>query len=76
MLKSSNSALHQKIIGLLVGASVLSLASAASAQSAGTQPAAQGELEIVIVTANKVAEPVQKVAQTVNVVSSETISDH
>lgn len=75
MLKSSKSALPQKAVGLLVGASVLTLASAASAQTAGPQPAAEGELDTVIVTANKVAEPVQKVAQTVNVVTAETISD-
>lgn len=75
MLKSNNSSLPEKAVGLLLGASALTLASVASAQTTGAQPAADSELETVIVTANKVAEPVQKVAQTVNVVSAATIAD-
>ena len=75
MSRSSKSALPQSAVGLWVGASMLTLASAASAQTASTPPPAESELDVVIVTANKVAEPVQKVAQTVNVVTAQTISD-
>lgn len=64
----------RSVLGYMVGASLLVMASAASAQStAGGQPATQ--LEEVIVTASKRAEPVQKVPQTVNVVSASTIAD-
>ncbi len=75
MFQSSRSALRQTGVGLLVGVSVLTFTSAASAQTPSPQPAAEGELDTIIVTANKVAEPVQKVAQTVNVVTAATISD-
>src|SRR5690349_9542323 len=74
MVKVIESALHQSAVGLFV-ASILTAASAASAQTASPPPAAESELDTIIVTANKVAEPVQKVAQTVNVVTGEIISE-
>ncbi len=73
MLRGALLAPHSAV-GYMVGASLLVMASAASAQSvAGSGPAT--ELDVVIVTANKRAEPVQKVAQTINVVSASTIAD-
>ena len=59
--KSSDTALPRPAVSLLVGASMLALASATSAQTASTQASADSQLETVIVTANKVAEPLQKV---------------
>ncbi len=52
-----------------------SAASAAAATTSATSASTQTELEEVIVTANKREESVQKVAQTVNVVSGETLQD-
>jgi len=69
------SALFQFAAAVMAGAFGLSVSNVASAQ---TDPAAQAkseQLDEIIVTANKIAEPVQKVAQTVNVVSAETITD-
>ena len=66
---------------LLLGAHALALATFASAQTPTSTPndsgtgAGAGGLEEIIVTANKVAEPVQKVAATINVVSAETLSE-
>ncbi len=73
MLRSVRLTTSRSAFGLLVGVSVLALATAASAQTAPTRTGNQ--VEEVVVTANKRAEPVQKVAQTVNVVSASTISD-
>jgi iron complex outermembrane receptor protein len=73
MLKGASSA-PRSALAYMIGASFLVMASAASAQTAaGSQPVT--ELDVVIVTANKRAESVQKVAQTVNVVSASTIAD-
>lgn len=69
------SALPQSILSLMVGVSVLALAPAASAQTAPVTKEAAADTNVVIVTANKRKEPVQKVAQTVNVVSAQTLKD-
>lgn len=71
MIKRVSSRLPQTAVGLLVSASAFALASAASAQ---TTPEPTTRSDEIIVTANKRAEPVQEVAQTVNVVSAATIS--
>lgn len=80
MLKSVECVPVRAVVRLLLSASALSLATLASAQTASptqndSSAGSSGELDTIIVTANKVAEPVQKVAQTVNVVTAATISD-
>jgi iron complex outermembrane receptor protein len=66
---------------ILLGVHALAFATFAAAQAPTSTPndsrasAAAGGLEEIIVTANKVAEPVQKVAATINVVSAETLSE-
>jgi iron complex outermembrane recepter protein len=81
MLKSVESALPRAIVRqlLLLGASAL-LTTYASAQTSESIPSevpsdSSRALETVIVTANKVAEPVQRVAATVSVVSASTLED-
>src|SRR5436190_267278 len=74
LLQSIEAAPGQAVVASMVGALSFLMSTGASAQTAGTE-AQQVELDEIIVTANKIAEPVQKVAQTVNVVSAETISD-
>jgi iron complex outermembrane recepter protein len=77
---SVRSALHKSTVAVTAGVLGLSLSTAASGQS---EPATNNssastestQLDEIIVTANKIAEPVQKVAQTVNVVSADTIAD-
>ncbi len=79
MVKSALSAPSRLVLGFLVGACALTGAPTAWAQAAAaakgsSASAATGqELEEVIVTANKIKEPVQKVAQTINVVSAATL---
>lgn len=73
--KAVRSALFQSAAAVMAGAFGLSVTNVASAQTSPAAPATSEQLDEIIVTANKVAEPVQKVAQTVNVVSAETISD-
>src|SRR4051812_15581871 len=80
MFKSVEPATVRTAIRLLLGANALALATWASAQTPTAVPSdssasAPGELDTIIVTANKVAEPVQKVASTVNVVSASTLED-
>lgn len=79
MFKSSRSALPRLAAGCLVGVSALAIASAASAQSTSKKShpraVATDQLETVVVTATKRAKPVQRVAQTVNVVSGEELSN-
>jgi iron complex outermembrane recepter protein len=77
MLRSFTSALPKTAIALLLGTSAFALAGAAAAQTADTSaaPVAKDDPNVVIVTANKRREPVQKVAQTVNVVGGQTIKD-
>jgi iron complex outermembrane receptor protein len=79
MLKSVESVLPRGALRLLLGAGALALTPFASAQTATpTQSAssdAPAELAEIIVTANKVAEPVQRVAETINVVSASTLDD-
>src|SRR5689334_19522698 len=79
MLKSVEASRVRAVVRLLIGGGSLALGTVAFAQNAPStssdSSSSSGELETVIVTANKVSEPVQKVAQTVNVVSAETISD-
>jgi len=79
MLKSVVPALSQAAVRLFVGAGALAIASQAAAQTAaspGESPAdSRLELAEVIVTANKLAEPLQKVPQTINVVTASTIDD-
>lgn len=78
MLRSHESALVRAAVRQLLSASALALATVASAQtstSTSTQSDSNAELDTIIVTANKVAEPLQKVAQTVNVVTAATISE-
>lgn len=72
MLRKFTSALPQKAIALMIGTSLLALAGAAAAQdkAPAADSAAAEDPNVVIVTANKRREPVQKVAQTVNVVSA------
>jgi iron complex outermembrane receptor protein len=73
--------LRRRSSRLLLGVHALALATFASAQTPTSTPndsgsgSAAGGLEEIIVTANKVAEPVQKVAATINVVSAETLSE-
>ncbi len=78
MIKSVESALPQTTVRLLLGASTFVVATLASAQTAtstqvASAPSSPAELEEIIVTANKVAEPLQKVPQTINVVTASTI---
>ena len=81
MVKSALSAPTRLVFGILVGACALTGESTAWAQAAaaakGTNTSASSgqELEEVIVTANKIKEPVQKVAQTINVVSASTLDE-
>ena len=68
------------IVRFILGANALALATIASAQTSpspqdDSSSSSSGELETIIVTANKVAEPVQKVAATVNVVSAAMLED-
>ncbi|ESQ91034.1 hypothetical protein ABENE_11320 [Asticcacaulis benevestitus DSM 16100 = ATCC BAA-896] len=70
--------LPHKAIALMVGVSVFALAGASFAQEAApVAPAAApaDDSTVVVVTANKRREPVQKVAQTVNVVSGQALQD-
>ena len=79
MFETARSALPRFAASCLMGVSVLAMASAASAQTAANQSASTAQptdqLETVIVTATKRAEPVQKVAQTVNVVSGQELQN-
>lgn len=76
MVKSITSALPQKVVALMVGVSFFAIAGAASAQDAPADaPEAKEDTTVVIVTANKRREPVQKVAQTVNVVSAQQLQN-
>lgn len=76
MVKSITSALPQKVVALMVGVSFFAIAGAASAQDAPAgAPEAKEDTTVVIVTANKRREPVQKVAQTVNVVSAQQLQN-
>lgn len=81
MSKSATLAPMRLAIAVLVGAGALLNGSAASAEAAATtqsatEPATNGqELAEIIVTANKFKEPVQKVAQTINVVTATTLTD-
>src|SRR4051794_2972630 len=76
MVNSVESALLRAAVRLSVGAGACALATLASAQTQGSsgQQASAGLSEI-IVTANKIAEPVQKVPETINVVTGTTLND-
>src|SRR5689334_1527515 len=69
------SVLLQSAAAVVAGTFGLSASNVALAQAETPTPAGTEQLDEIIVTANKVAEPVQKVAQTVNVVNAQTISD-
>jgi iron complex outermembrane receptor protein len=77
MIKSFTSALPQKAFALMLGVSFFAIAGVASAQTAAPAPQAApaDDPTVVVVTANKRREPVQKVAQTVNVVSGQQLQD-
>lgn len=75
MLKSVESAPLRAALQLLLGVNALALATFASAQTPTQNDSGSdsASLEEIIVTANKVAEPVQRVASTINVVSADTL---
>lgn len=80
MLRSVESALLRSVVRQLLGAGALLLATYASAQTPAsaqdaTSQQTSGALETIIVTANKIAEPVQRVPATINVVSATTLAD-
>jgi iron complex outermembrane receptor protein len=81
MVKLAMLAPNRVVLGILLGACVLCGESTAWAQAAtaakGTNASSSTgqELEEVIVTANKIKEPVQRVAQTINVVSAATLDE-
>jgi iron complex outermembrane recepter protein len=80
MLRSFPSTPVQTVVRLLLSASALAVATAASAQTATPAPSASAsdapaELAEIIVPANKVAEPLQRVPETINVVTASTLSD-
>ena len=80
MLRSVASTPVQAAVRLLLSASALAVATGVSAQTAtpaqSTSVSDSGaELAEIIVTANKVAEPVQRVPETINVVTASTLSD-
>jgi iron complex outermembrane receptor protein len=81
MVNSLDSSAPRWVGRFLAGAAALALVTSASAQTAtATQGAsatagADQELQEIIVTANKIKEPVQKVAQTINVVSAKTLDE-
>lgn len=77
MVKSVKHVLSRPVaVRFLFGAGALALAPFASAQNATENASSTtAQLEEVVVTANKISEPVQKVASTVNVVSSSTLQD-
>ena len=60
VLQSSEAAPSQAVVASMVGALSLLMSTAASAQTAPAE-SKQVELDEIIVTANKIAEPVQKV---------------
>jgi len=61
--------------GALAMASAVSAQTSAPAQNAPPSQSREGELDVIIVTANKISEPLQKVAQTINVVTASTIDE-
>jgi iron complex outermembrane receptor protein len=80
MFKSVESARPRVVVRLLLSAGAVALGTFASAQTPTSTPndsssGTSAELDTIIVTANKVAEPVQKVAATVNVVSASTLEE-
>lgn len=80
MPKSVESAPLRAVVRQLLSASALAFATYASAQTSTSPPnnppaSDNTGLEEIIVTANKVSEPVQKVAATVNVVTASTLQD-
>ena len=81
MVKSSGFSVPRWAGRFMAGAAALAMVTAASAQTAAamqgasTSAGSDQELQEIIVTANKIKEPVQKVAQTINVVSAATLSE-
>lgn len=81
MVSSSEFLVSRRISRFLAGVGALAMAAAASAQTAPANPgtssvsASDQDLQEIIVTANKIKEPVQKVAQTINVVSDKTLDE-
>ena len=80
MVKSVESALLRAAVRLSLGAGACALATIASAQTTASTQGSSGsqtpaELAEIIVTANKIAEPVQKVPETINVVTGSTLND-
>src|SRR4051812_10666310 len=74
MVKSVESGLVRAAVRLSLGVGALAFATFASAQEA-SEANGPAELAEIIVTANKVAEPVQKVPETINVVTGTTLND-
>ena len=74
MTKSVESVLVRAAVRLSLGAGALALATFASAQDS-SEANAPPELAEIIVTANKLSEPLQKVPETINVVTAQTLND-